>query len=69
MAIDFGERPTMTIPVPAVAPLGIPVDTRAMIQEVWDAIIVPRQNAGFTQSVEERTLMGILRAVYEGMEN
>lgn len=55
----------LTIPVPLVAPLGIPV-TAGAVQEVWDAFVRPAQERG-EQSAEDRILMAILRAVYQGM--
>lgn len=70
MAKVFGEdRPVITIPVPMVAPMGISINSRAAVQEVWDAFVKPDQEAGNIQSVEMRMLMAILRAVYEGMED
>ena len=57
---------TIRIPVPAVAPLGIPVD-RDSLREVWDCYVKPGQDAGDLQSVEERILMAVLRAVYVGL--
>jgi hypothetical protein len=58
-------RPMMTIPVPMVAPLGIPIDAEAC-QMVWDTFVKPDQDSGQPQSIEMRQLMAILRAVYEG---
>jgi len=66
---EFGGIPTLTIPVPMVAPLGIPVDTKVKVQEIWDTFVKPEQDAGIPQSVEMRVLMAILRSVYEGMES
>jgi len=66
---EFGGSPTLTIPVPMVAPLGIPVDTKVKVQEIWDTFVKPEQDAGIPQSVEMRVLMAILRSVYEGMES
>ena len=57
---------TIRIPVPTVAPLGIPVD-RDSLREVWDCYVKPGQDAGNLQSVEERILMAVLRAVYVGL--
>jgi len=63
-----GEPVSITIPIPRVRPLGIPVDTVSGVQEVWDAFIKPAQDRGDIQSVEERVLMAILRAVYQGID-
>ena len=61
------ENGTITIPIPKMAPFGIEIDEPKYVQEVWDAFIKPGQDAGMPQSIEERALMGILRAVYAGM--
>lgn len=60
-------RDVMVIPVPTIAPLGVHLDKKEMVQEVWDAIVKPQQESGELQSAEDRGLMGILRAVYEGL--
>lgn len=57
---------TVTIPVPTVAPFGFEVEA-PMVKEVWDAFVKPDQDTGNPQSGEMRILMGILRAVYEGL--
>jgi hypothetical protein len=56
---------TLTIPVPLLQPLGLPLDGSA-VQEVWDTFVKPDQDAGIPQSVEMRALMAILRAVHAG---
>lgn len=61
------DREWVQIPVPLVRPLGISVTTDA-VQEVWDTFIKPVQDRGDVQSVEDRILMAILRAVYEGLQ-
>ena len=61
------QRRWMMIPVPTVAPLGVEVDKKKFVQEVWDAFIKPLQDSGNIQSAEERVLMAILRAMYEGL--
>jgi len=61
-----GERQTITIPLPLVAPLGVPVNCAAL-QDVWDTFVKPDQAAGNPQSAEMRILMAVLRAVYEGL--
>lgn len=61
------DRTWILIPTPSVAPLGVPVDKKEFVQEVWDSFIKPRQESGELQSAEERVLMAILRAVYEGL--
>ena len=60
-------RPWLLIPVPRVAPFGEPADKRSFLQDVWDTFIKPSQEAGNPQSIEERILMAVLRAVYEGL--
>jgi hypothetical protein len=57
------EAETLTIAWPAVAPLDIPLSA-SDVKDVWDTFIV--KNRG-PQSIEERSLMAILRAVYDGM--
>ena len=64
-----GQINTITIPVPSVAPLGIPVDSPEAVREVWDAFVKPEQDAGIPQSVEMRVLMAILRAVHAGLSD
>lgn len=63
-----GNMEFMVIPIPRVAPLGIPVNTINGVQEVWDTFIKPAQDAGEPQSIEERVLMAILRSMYVGVE-
>ena len=59
----------LTIPVPAVAPLGLPVDKPEFVHEVWDAFVAndPANKAQLSQPAEMRVLMAILRAVHEGL--
>ena len=57
---DFRLR----IPQPLIAPLGVPVN-RDIVREVWDTYVT--KDEAYTQSAEERALMAILRAVYEGL--
>lgn len=57
----------LTIPLPLVAPLGIPVDKPEYVQEVWDAFVKPEQEARTPQSSEMRMLMAILRSLYRGL--
>lgn len=58
---------THQLKTPLVAPFGTPVD-RDAVQEVWDTFIVPTQSDDAPpQSVEERILMAILRAVYQAL--
>lgn len=63
----FEGQKTVVIPVPVVLPLGQEVDASA-VKMVWDEFIKPGQAAGNPQSVEERYLMAILRAVNAGLE-
>lgn len=56
-------HPTVIMPVPMVAPLGIPV-TAEGVQDVWDTFIVTDQKTEVTQSMEMRCLMAILRSAY-----
>lgn len=56
----------ITIPMPVVAPFGTEVNADA-VQMVWDTYIKPGQEAEMPQSIEERILMAILRAIYAGL--
>lgn len=60
------KRESITIPMPMVRPLGIPV-TKEAVQEVWDTYVKPDQDAEVPPSAEMRILMAILRSVYEGL--
>lgn len=60
------EPSTLTIPWPAVAPLGVRVDSR-MLEETWEEFIIPLNADGRPQSAELRVLMGSLRALYKGL--
>lgn len=60
------KRAFFKCPVPTIAPLGIEM-SRDGVREVWDAFVKPKQDSGELQSVEDRALMAILRAVYEGL--
>lgn len=53
---------------PTMAPFGVPI-TKDGVQEVWDVFVKPMQRDDAPpQSVEDRALMAILRAVYGAME-
>lgn len=57
----------MSIPVPLVAPFGIPV-TSGAVRQVWDEYVKPMQTDNAApQSIETRILMAILRAVHQGL--
>lgn len=58
---------TVLIPVPIVAPMGQEVDA-AGVQMVWDTFVKPGQDRGDLQSIEDRYLMAILRAVNAGLD-
>lgn len=58
---------TVVIPVPTVAPMGQEVDA-AGVQMVWDTFVKPGQDRGDIQSIEDRYLMAILRAVFAGLD-
>jgi hypothetical protein len=58
---------TVVIPVPQVVPTGIEVDAAA-VKMVWDEFVKRQQVTGNPQSIEERYLMAILRAVNVGLE-
>lgn len=60
------EAPTLTIPWPTVRPTGITV-TAGGLKDAWDAIVPAFGGNGGPQSMEERIVMGVLRAVYDGM--
>lgn len=62
------SRPDANLPIPwpRMAPFGIEV-TKSAVQDVWDTFVKPMQAKG-VQSIEDRTLMAILRAVHEGMD-
>lgn len=54
---------TITMPIPQVAPFGMPLDKpESAAQEIWDAFVKPDQERGDPQSVEMRMLMALLRA-------
>ena len=57
---------SITIPMPLVRPFDIEI-TPADVQDVWDTYVKPNQEAELPQSGEERVLMAILRAVYDGL--
>ncbi|MEX1078899.1 MAG: hypothetical protein WED09_07310 [Homoserinimonas sp.] len=61
----MGDKKLVTIPVPVVAPLGQEV-TRDEVRAAWETFVVQQQGGGL-QSIEDRILMAILRAVYEGL--
>lgn len=65
--MPFEGQKTVVIPVPLVLPLGQEVDASG-VKAVWDLYIKPGQAAGEPQSIEERYLMAILRAVNAGLE-
>lgn len=65
-ATNNGDRPTITIPLPLVRPLGIPVN-RDAVREVWNEFVLDKNGEMPMQSIEERVLTAILRAVYEGL--
>lgn len=65
--MSFPGNKTVVIPVPIVMPLGQEVDS-AGVKMVWDQFVKPQQETGNPQSVEERYLMAILRAVNAGLE-
>ena len=60
------DRKMLTIPHPTVRPLGQEV-SRDEVRAVWDTWVKPAQDSGEIQSIEDRILMAILRAVYEGL--
>lgn len=67
------EQPTpipvtdnLLIPWPTVRPFGQPVTAESM-DMVWNEFVVKPQADEHIQSIEERYLMAILRAVYAGM--
>lgn len=67
--IKMLDKEAIVIPMPKVAPLGVPVNKAEYVQEVWDAFVKPDQDTGLPQSVEMRVLMAILRAVHKGLED
>lgn len=64
---EDGKLVSITIPVPLLAPLGIELDNVSAVNEVWDAIVRPQQEAREPQSTEDRMLMSFLRALHRGM--
>ena len=53
---------------PLVQPFGVPLDRRSYVQGVWDVFVKPLQSDDAApQSIEDRFLMAILRAVYEAL--
>lgn len=61
------EPEYLRLPRPMVAPLGMPINSAEAVHEVWDTFVKPGQDEGRIQSVEDRTLMSILRAVHEAL--
>lgn len=60
-------KESIIIPVPLVAPFGIPV-TSGAVRDVWDTFIKPMQTDDAPpQDIETRILMAILRAVHQGL--
>jgi hypothetical protein len=57
----------ISIPVPEMAPFGGEIGA-ATVQEIWDTFVKPDQLSDAPQSVEMRALMGVLRAVFAGLE-
>lgn len=55
----------LTIPWPRLRPLGVLVSADG-VKAMWDTIIAPMV-ADHPQSIEERTLMAVVRSVYDGM--
>lgn len=49
---------------PTVAPFNLPISAAA-IHDIWDTYITPTQNGDVTQSVETRTLIGVLRWAHQ----
>lgn len=58
----------LTIPRPTVAPFGGEVSAED-VRDVWETFVKPDQEAGKPQSGEMRVLMGILRAVHQGLSD
>jgi hypothetical protein len=58
---------TVVIPVPTVIPSGVEVDAAA-VKMVWNEFVKTQQETGNPQTVYDRILMAILRAVNEGLE-
>lgn len=56
---------TLNIPIPAVAPTGIEIDRAEAIHPVWEMVVT--EQGGRVQSIEDRMLMAVLRAVHEGL--
>ena len=67
--MNEGEHQTITIPVPLVRPLGVPLDKAEYVQEVWNAFVKPDQEGEIPPSNEMRMLMAILRAVAWGLSD
>lgn len=61
----MADGKTLTIPMPAVAPTGFEIDNAQAVHPVWD-MVISEQN-GRVQSIEDRMLMAMLRAVHEGL--
>jgi len=66
--VEQPDVDSITIPVPLVAPLGVKLDKKEYVQEVWDVYVKPDQEMELPQSSEMRMLMAILRAVYRGLQ-
>lgn len=61
----MAEDSTLTIPMPAVAPTGFEIDKAEAIHPVWEMVMA--EQGGRVQSIEDRMLMAVLRAVHEGL--
>lgn len=56
----------ISMETPLIMPLGIELHPEGA-KEIWDAYIAPGQNdPDHVQSIEERMLMGLLRAFHQG---
>ncbi len=63
--VPIPESANLVIPWPHTRPFDISV-TAAGLKDAWESII-PGLDGGGPQSIETRILMGVLRAVYDGM--
>lgn len=59
----FLREHTQVMRGPQLAPMGVPVGTQG-IHDAWEAVIAPWAEAG-PQSVEQRTVMAVMRWAFE----
>jgi hypothetical protein len=66
-ALAVEQVGVLRVRIPLIAPLGLPLDKRSYMQEIWDTFVKPEQEMEIPQSAEMRALMAVLRAVYSAL--